>query len=124
MTIRALQFGDVVTARFPEQNPQGREQQGIRPAIVVGFPARLGVLRFDLVIVVPLTTNRGQDWAIASPQLYPVFPSGVTGLRSSSIALLDQVRAIDVRRILNYRGSLTTEQFAPILDKLQQMINA
>ncbi len=119
---RALQFDDVIIARFPEQNPQGREQEGVRPAIVVGFPAQLGVLQFDVVIVVPLTTNRNQDWAIASPQLYPVFPSGVTGLRSSSVVLLDQVRAIDVRRMINYRGSLTADQFAPILNGLQQMI--
>jgi mRNA interferase MazF len=43
MTNRSLQFGDIVTVRFPTQNPQGREQEGYRPAIVVGFPNRLGV---------------------------------------------------------------------------------
>ena len=43
MTTRPLKIGDVVTARFPEQNPQGREQEGYRPAIVVGLPSRLQV---------------------------------------------------------------------------------
>ena len=38
MTSRPLRFGDVVTASFPEQTSQGREQEGYRPAIVVGFP--------------------------------------------------------------------------------------
>ncbi|WP_230968597.1 type II toxin-antitoxin system PemK/MazF family toxin [Nostoc sp. WHI] len=40
MTTRSLKFGDVVTARFPQQNPQGREQEGYRPAIVFWFPNR------------------------------------------------------------------------------------
>lgn len=124
MTNRLLQFGDVVTVRLPLQNPQGREQEGYRPAIVVGFPIRLGVPRFQLIIVIPITTDRGQAWAIASPDLYPRFPAGIAGLRSASITLLDQVRAIDVNRIVEYRGSLTVDQYAPILSGLQHMISA
>lgn len=41
---RSLQFGDIVTAKFPQQNPQGREQEGYRPAILVGFPSRLAII--------------------------------------------------------------------------------
>lgn len=124
MTNRLLQFGDIVTVRFPQQNPQGREQEGYRPAIVVGFPTRLGVPRFQLIVVIPMTTARGQAWAIASPDLYPRFPAGIAELRSASIALLDQVRAIDVNRIVEYRGSLTVDEYAPILSGLQRMISA
>lgn len=123
MTTRSLQLGDIVTARFPQQDPQGREQEGYRPAIVVGLPNQLGVLRFPLIIVIPMTTDRGQAWALASPDLYPPFAAGVGGLRSPSIALLDQVRALDVHRIIEYRGSLTPEQYAPILSGLQQIIS-
>ena len=42
MKTRSLQIGDVLTASFPEQTPQGREQEGYRPAIVVGFPNYFG----------------------------------------------------------------------------------
>ena len=45
MTTRPLKIGNVITARFPEQKPQGREQQGYRPAIVVGVPNFIGQLR-------------------------------------------------------------------------------
>jgi mRNA interferase MazF len=103
MTTRSLQFGDIVTARFPQQNPQGREQEGYRPAIVVGFPNRLGIPRFSLIVVIPMTTDRGQTWAITSPDLYPRFAAGVAGLSSPSIALLDQVRVLDVNRLIDYR---------------------
>jgi mRNA interferase MazF len=123
MTVTSLQFGDIITTRFPEQNPQGREQEGSRPAIVVGFPNRLGIPRFELMIVVPMTSDKGQAWAIASPDLYPRFAVGVAGLRSPSIALLDQVRTIDVSRIVAYRGSLTPKEYEPILVGLQRIIS-
>jgi mRNA interferase MazF len=44
MRENTLQIGDVITAKFPNQNPSGREQEGYRPAIVVGIPSRLGKL--------------------------------------------------------------------------------
>jgi len=52
-------YGDVVTVAFPEQIPQVREPEGYRPAIIVGMPEELGISRFRLVIVVPITTDRG-----------------------------------------------------------------
>lgn len=120
MTTRPLKIGDIITARFPEQKPQGREQEGYRPAIVVGLPNRIGKLRFQVIIVVPMTTYRNQSWADNSPELYPVFPTGIDGLKSPSIALLDQIRAIDAKRIVNYRGSLTVEQYQIIEDGLKK----
>ncbi|OUL17651.1 transcriptional regulator [Nostoc sp. T09] len=123
MTTRSLQFGDIITVRFPQQNPQGREQEGYRPAVVVGFPNRLGIPRFSLIIVIPMTTDTGQTWATASPDLYPRFATGVARLRSPSIALLDQIRVLDVNRIVDYRGSLTPEEYEPILIGLQRMIS-
>ena len=122
MTAHILQIGDVVTAKFPAQNPSGREQEGYRPAIVVGIPSRLGKLRFPLIFVVPMTTDRGQEWADINPNLYVRFSAGVANLKSPSIALLDQVRAIDISRIVAYRGSLTPQQYDAIAKALQQII--
>lgn len=123
MTTRSLKIADIITARFPEQKPQGREQEGYRPAIVVGVPNFIGQLRFQVIIVVPMTTYKNQSWVDNSPDLYPVFPSGIANLKSPSIALLDQIRAIDAQRIINYRGSLTSEQYKPIASGLKQMMN-
>lgn len=120
---RSLQFGDVITAKFPQQNPQGREQEGYRPAIVVGFPNRLGVPRFKLIVVIPLTTDKNQEWANASPDLYLRFSAGIAGLKSSSIVLLDQIRVLDISRIVAYRGSLSSEEYEPILLGLRRMIS-
>ncbi|TYQ26718.1 type II toxin-antitoxin system PemK/MazF family toxin [Pseudanabaena sp. UWO311] len=122
MTEHILQIGDVITAKFPSQNPSGRKQEGYRPAIVVGIPSRLGKLRFPLVFVVPMTTDRGQEWADINPNLYVRFSAGVAGLKSPSIALLDQVRAIDISRIVAYRGSLTPQQYEAIAESLQKIM--
>jgi mRNA interferase MazF len=88
MTSHILQIGDVITVQFPEQSPQGREQEGYRP-IVVGLPSRLGALRFPLIFVAPMTTDRGQKWIKNSPVLYVRFDAGIAGLKTSSVVLLD-----------------------------------
>ena len=124
MTEHILQIGDVVTAKFPSQNPSGREQEGYRPAIVVGIPSRIGKLRFPLVFVVPMTTDRKQEWADINPNLYVRFSAGVAGLKSPSVALLDQVRAIDISRIVSYRGSLTSQEYVAIAKALQQIMES
>lgn len=85
-----------------------REQQGNRPAIIVGVP--LGTVRYPLVVVVPLATQIG-SWAEANPEIYPVLSEGVGNLRQRSVVLLDQVRAIDVRRIGKYLGQLSEAQY-------------
>ena len=124
MTERVLQVGDFVTVKFPSQVPRGREQEGFRPAIVVGLPSRLGKLRFPLIFVVPMTTDRGQDWVRNSPNLYVRFAAGVAGLKSPSIALLDQVRAVDVSRVVAYRGSLSSQQYGEIAEVFRQIIKS
>jgi mRNA interferase MazF len=43
---RDLAPGDVVMVAFPRHNPRGHEQEGMRPAIVVGVPH--GPMRFPL----------------------------------------------------------------------------
>ena len=119
----ALAAGDVVSALFPIHVPGGREQQGFRPAVVVGIPERLGVPRFEVIIVVPMTTDRDQEWSERSPALYPRLAKGTANLRSPSICLLDQVRSIGAERVRGYRGTLDAEQYRPIHDGLRKMLS-
>lgn len=80
-----LRIGDVVSALFPLHRPGGREQEGYRPAVVVGLPELAGMPR-----------------------------EGTANLRSPSVCLLDQVRALDVGRVRSYRGTLNAEEYSPI----------
>ena len=52
-----LRTGSVVTALFPEHRPSAHEQEGYRPAVVVGLPALAGTPHFESVIVAPFTTD-------------------------------------------------------------------
>jgi mRNA interferase MazF len=69
-----------------------------------------------------MTADLGQEWITNCPDLYVRFAAGVASLKSPSIALLDQVRAIDVSRIVTYRGSLTSQEYVTIAEALQKII--
>lgn len=89
--------------------------------MVVGLPELLGAPRFGVLIVAPMTTDRGQRWAESSPALYPRFPGGTANLESPSICLLDQVRALDAGRVRRYSGTLSNDQYQPIRDGLRRI---
>lgn len=112
---------DVVLVEFPIHIPSGREQQGQRPAVIVALPSDTRAARFSLVVVVPTTAQTG-EWVTQNPTLYPRLQAGVAGIRRDSIVLLDQIRALDVRRVLRYRGNLTPEQYQPIEHGLRTML--
>ncbi|MEG4031730.1 MULTISPECIES: type II toxin-antitoxin system PemK/MazF family toxin [unclassified Microcoleus] len=116
-----LQVRAVVLVNFPAQIPPGREQENTRPAVIVALPNVTGITRFSLVIVVPLTTQKG-DWATRNSTLYPQLQAGMGNLRYDSTVLLDQIRAVDIKRVLGYRGDLTAEEYQPIANGLKAML--
>ena len=111
--------GDVLVVTLPSHNPWGREQEGRRPAVVVGVPS--GKVRFPVVVVVPLTTQDGA-WAQDNPMLYPSLAPGQGCLPRYSVALLDQVRATDIRRVEGYLGTLAADDYECIRAGLRQML--
>lgn len=119
---RDLVPGDVVLAFFPRHEPPGHEQEGPRPAIVVGIPDTLGHPRFPTVFLVPLTTDHGQEWAALSPALYPRLSAGTASLPRDSLALLDQARALTLARVISRIGALPLASLRPIQDSLHRML--
>lgn len=96
--------GDVVWADFGDG--RGREQMGIRPAIVVASPEYLGLVD-SLALVVP-TTTRHRGW----PNHVPI--SGMTGLSSDCWAMTEQLRSISRERILRWSGTVDDATFRAI----------
>ncbi len=115
-----LESGDVILVAFPTHQPRGREQQGKRPALVVAVPS--GITRYPILLIAPLTTQSG-DWVEQNSLLYVRLDVGEGGLTKSSIVLLDQVRAIDARRVLAYLGSLTPERYQQNSINLQRLFS-
>ncbi|HXB67516.1 MAG TPA: type II toxin-antitoxin system PemK/MazF family toxin [Candidatus Acidoferrales bacterium] len=86
----------------------GREQQGVRPCVVVSDPDVISDQRFPLLCVVPVTGTPGQGL------LYPPLGPGQSGLAKKSFALIDHLRSIDKRRIRRVFGELSGEEIAAI----------
>lgn len=94
----------------------GHEQAGVRPAVLVSDPARLKDSRFPLVAVVPVTRTK-----VHGPFVIPL-PAGAGGLRADSHALIDQIRSVDVRRIIRVYSVLDPEHIARISTSLKTFL--
>ncbi len=86
----------------------GREQRGARPCVVVSDPDVTSEQRYPLLGVVPISGVSGQG------ALYPPLEPGRSGLVKSSVALVDQVRSIDKRRVTRAFGHVTSEELEAI----------
>ena len=114
MTARGPRAGDIILAGFPERDPRGHEQEGIRPALILAVSSKA---RFPIVITAPMTTDRGQPWAKAAPGIYIPLVQGSGGLPADSTLLLDQTRSLDASRVRRFLGSLDGKAFEEILAK-------
>jgi mRNA interferase MazF len=89
----------------------GREQGGVRPALVISNDA-FNAIRNDLHIVVPITSrNRGLAYHVS---LEP--PEG--GLTKSSVAMCEQERSQSIIRFLKRRGVVSTDT----LKRVQEVV--
>lgn len=91
----------------------GHEQRGVRPAAVVSDPEVSADQRYPLVAVVPVTGTAG------SGALYPRLEPGPSGLRKPSWALVDQIRAVDKRRVRRLFGRLPAAEMGAIDEGLK-----
>lgn len=119
MTRSPLELGAVLLVNFPFHTPQGHEQEGLRPAILVGLPATAGPPRYPVLFMTPLTTYRQQNWAAQAPNLYPVLSAKTGGLTVDSVALIDQTRALDATRARALLGQLSPQNYVPIVHALR-----
>lgn len=109
---------DVVRVNLPQpQGQAGREQIGERPAVVIQVDAAIANL--STVIVVPFTSNTaslrffGSVLIVATP---------TNGLTCDSIALIQQLRVIDKRRITRVVGKLSADDLADIESKVRELL--
>ena len=91
----------------------GHEQRGARPCIVVTNPMVTEDQRFPMLAVIPLTGTPGEG------ALYPRLRPGESGINKPSWVLIDQLRAIDKRRVIRVFGVISPEELAMIDDGLQ-----
>jgi mRNA interferase MazF len=90
----------------------GHEQRGARPCVVVTDPAVSEDQQFPMLAVIPLTGTPGEG------ALYPGLRPGKSGLVKPSWASIDQLRAIDKRRVIRVFGVISPEELAAVDDGL------
>lgn len=116
------QEGMVLWIELGKRLAPGHEQEGCRPALLVGVPSRLGKPRFPVLLVVPVTTYRGQPWAEIAPRLYPRLKAGAGNLPRESVVLLDQLQVVDTDRVAMIVGQLNESEYALVRDGLKDML--
>ena len=112
MKPRGPRPGDIYLAEFPQHAPDGHEQVGVRPALVLAVPSRP---RFPVLLATPMTTDRAQPWVLAAPGIYLRLPKETGSLPADSILLLDQTRALDAFRFQRFLGTLDPSTFNGVL---------
>lgn len=87
---------------------RGHEQSGTRPCILLSDPEITADQRFPMICVVPVTGTEGEG------ALYPRLEPGASGLKKASYALIDQIRAVDKRRVYRALGVIDASDLAAV----------
>jgi len=107
-----LKKGEIRLVEIPGSN--GYEQTGTRPAII------MAEAEANIAIVIPFTSNVR---ALRYPHTIEVNPSVSNGLKTESVALVFQLRAIDKKRIKNKLGMIGSKEIGKIDKMVKEMLS-
>ena len=99
----SLKRGDIHWVDFPKRDPKGSEIEKTRPCVILSLSSVNNLRR--TVVVVPLTS---------SPEPVPPVAIAVPSAGPDSVAVCDQVTAMDKRRVKNRSGSLSARDLQAI----------
>lgn len=109
-----MQFGDIYLVEIPASG--GREQAGIRPAILAQTS---DLEKTPTILIVPLTSMlKATDF----PFTFVIDPDQLNNLDVVSIALVFQLRAIDKRRLKNKIGRISNSTVNLLKQQLKNII--
>jgi len=110
-----MTIGDIHWVDLP--NSGGREQAGRRPAIVIQNDGYAGSL--PTVLVIPLSSAIS---ALRFPGTAPIKADTTSELRTDSVALVFQLRAIDRGRIKEKIGAVSESEVVEIRSELAKLL--
>lgn len=100
-----MKHGDIYWARLPDRG--GHEQRGHRPVVI--WQDTEAYKNLPTIIVIPLTTRQDATRFGGSVLIHP---SDLNGLKATSVALVFQLGACDVRRLGDHVGTLDEADLA------------
>lgn len=103
--------GDVYWVEIPTRNPAGKEISKTRPCIIVSVAA-LNRAR-STVVMVPLSSNN---------KIYPPISISIVSAGGNSVAVCDQLLAVDKSRLRQQKGQLTPTELATLDESLRLLL--
>ena len=110
--------GDIVLISLQNKSAEELSFIDYRPAVVVACPKI--DLRFPVIIIVPLTTQPVSQ-IMNFPQMEIKVPKNSGVLAHESIALIDQLRSIDIDRVQAYLGCLDRSAYERIRQNILEL---
>ncbi len=107
--------GEIWLANLGALDPgKGAEIQKTRPVLVIGN--NVVNERRRTVLVVPLATSGG------NPQAHPPITVGVRCKGKNGVAVIDQLRALDKRRLFKLMDTIHPNDFELVVEALCQVL--
>ena len=106
-----MRKGEIWFVEIPASN--GREQEGLRPVVLVSE------MEAQTAVVIPFTSN---IQALKYPHTLEVAQTAKNGLKTTSVALIFQLRAIDLKRLKNRIGVLEKETMVDIEKLIKSLL--
>lgn len=109
-----IKLGDIFYANL---NPTiGSEQDGVRPVLVV--QNNKGNRFSPTIVIIPITSSLSKTSIPSHVEL-----RSTTGLEKKSIALVEQIRTLDKKRILRKITSISKEDLENVKLAIKQNLN-
>ena len=112
-----MRIGEIHWVELPDAG--GREQSGRRPAIILQENGYAGSL--PTVLVIPLSSAIA---ALRFPGTAPIKANETSGLRTDSVALVFQLRAIDRGRIKDAIGNVSESELDEVRLELAKLLGS
>ncbi len=112
-----MTIGEIHWVELPDSG--GREQAGRRPAIVIQNDNYAGCL--PTVLVIPFSSAIA---ALRFPGTTPIKADGRPGLRTDSVALVFQLRAIDRGRTKEKIGMVSESEMVDVRLELSKLLGS
>jgi mRNA interferase MazF len=102
---------DIYWVDIPARNPADKEISKTRPCIVIGVAA-LSRAR-STVVMVPLSSNN---------KIYPPISISIASSGDNSVAVCDQLLAVDKSSLRQQKGQLTSTELATLDESLRLLL--
>ena len=108
---QTIKRGDIYWVELPNRDPRGSEIEKTRPCVVISMTEANALRR--TVVCVPLTS---------SPEPAPPIAIAVPSAGPDSVAVCDQIAAIDTRRLKQHAGSLSAHDLRELENSLRLIL--